>query len=379
MKKIFVWSPFIDYVGTTKSTLNSLLSIRKFGNKNFSLTVINVFGEWDKYLDSLEEIGVKFINLNIKKDLPFVKKKGFIFSRLFYLKVFFLSFIPLLRILKIKKPDYLIITLITFLPLVINFLFSLNTKIILRISGFPKLNIIRLYFWKLVLSKVKWIFSPTEITNEILKKKFPYFENKFHFIRDPIFSYKDIYNLKKKKPTYKNKKFYIAAGRLTKQKNFEFLIRAVYEYNKIYRKKINVIVIGDGEDRSKLNNLSHSLKVSNYIKFVGFKKNVYKYFLNAKALICTSLWEDPGFILIEAGIANLPVISNSCKSGPIEIIKNENNGYLYPYNSLKGLVEKLKAFENENEKNILKKVINMKIYTKNFSLFKFYKNFSKYV
>ena len=379
MKKIFVWSPFIDYVGTTKSTLNSLLSIRKFGNKNFSLTVINVFGEWDKYLDSLEEIGVKFINLNIKKDLPFVKKKGFIFSRLFYLKVFFLSFIPLLRILKIKKPDYLVITLITFLPLVINLLFSLNTKIILRISGFPKLNIIRLYFWKLVLSKVKWIFSPTEITNEILKKKFPYFENKFHFIRDPIFSYKDIYNLRKKKPTYKNKKFYIAAGRLTKQKNFEFLIRAVYEYNKIYRKKINVIVIGDGEDRSKLNNLSHSLKVSNYIKFVGFKKNVYKYFLNAKALICTSLWEDPGFILIEAGIANLPVISNSCKSGPIEIIKNENNGYLYPYNSLKGLVEKLKAFENENEKNILKKVINMKIYTKNFSLFKFYKNFSKYV
>ena len=235
MKKIFVWSPFIDYVGTTKSTLNSLLSIRKFGNKNFSLTVINVFGEWDKYLDSLEEIGVKFINLNIKKDLPFVKKKGFIFSRLFYLKVFFLSFIPLLRILKIKKPDYLVITLITFLPLVINFLFSLNTKIILRISGFPKLNIIRLYFWKLVLSKVKWIFSPTEITNEILKKKFPYFENKFHFIRDPIFSYKDIYNLRKKKPTYKNKKFYIAAGRLTKQKNFEFLIRAVYEYNKIYR------------------------------------------------------------------------------------------------------------------------------------------------
>ena len=166
---------------------------------------------------------------------------------------------------------------------------------------------------------------------------------------------------------------------MTKQKNFSFLVKGVHEYNRINKKKINVIVIGDGEDKNKLINLTKTLKVEKYIKFVGFKKNVFKYFLNAKALICTSLWEDPGFVIIESGIANLPVISNSCKSGPVEIIKHEENGYLFSYNSMNDFLKQLKNFENEDQKSINKKIINMKKFSRNFSIFKFYKNFIKYV
>ena len=102
-KSIFYWSPFIDHVGTTISSRNSIFSLKKFGKKNFSVTVINVFGEWDEYKDFLNEIDVNIINLNLKKTLPLVKNKGFIFSRLFYFKVFFFSFIPLLTILKNKN------------------------------------------------------------------------------------------------------------------------------------------------------------------------------------------------------------------------------------------------------------------------------------
>ena len=145
-KSIFYWSPFIDHVGTTISSKNSITSLKKFGKKKFSVTVINVFGEWDEYKDFLDKIKVNIINLNLKKELPIFKNRGFIFSRLFYFKVFFLCFIPLFKILKNKKPDYLIVSLITFLPLVLNFFFSFKTKIILRISGFPKLNFMRFYF-----------------------------------------------------------------------------------------------------------------------------------------------------------------------------------------------------------------------------------------
>ena len=169
-KSIFYWSPFIDHVGTTISSRNSITSLKKFGKKKFSVTVINVFGEWDEYKDFLDKIKVNIINLNLKKELPILKNRGFIFSRLFYFKVFFLCFIPLFKILKNKKPDYLIVSLITFLPLILNFLFSFKTKIIMRISGFPKLNLMRFYFWKLMFSRVEWIFSPTQTTNELLKK-----------------------------------------------------------------------------------------------------------------------------------------------------------------------------------------------------------------
>ena len=72
MKKIFIWCPFIDYVGTTISSKNSINALSKFGNKNFSLTVINVFGEWNFYLDNEDDI-VKIIEtqMNDKKAIDF--------------------------------------------------------------------------------------------------------------------------------------------------------------------------------------------------------------------------------------------------------------------------------------------------------------------
>ena len=138
-------------------------------------------------------------------------------------------------------------------------------------------------------------------------------------------------------------------------------------------------MIGDGEEKEKLITLSKKLNVEKNIKFLGFRNNKFKYFFSAKALICTSFWEDPGFILIEAGISNLPVISNACLSGPIEIIDNDKNGYLYKLNSVDSLVETIQKFEQDKEGVIKKKKMNMKIYTKNFSIYKFYKNFITYV
>ncbi len=380
MKKIFIWCPFIDYVGTTISSKNSINALSKFGNKNFSLTVINVFGEWNFYLDNLKKLGVEVINLGINKEIPFFKKKGFFFSRLIYFKIFFLGFFPLLKILKKREPDYLIVSLVTFLPLIINYIFKIKTKIILRISGFPKLNFLRLFFWKIMLSKIEWVFSPTIFTNNMLKKKFPAQSNKIKMIRDPIFSYKEILEYKKKHSLFKKKNnFYLAVGRLTKQKNFKFLVNAISKYNSINKKKINVLVLGDGEEKNMLKLFSKKLNINRNIKFLGFKRNTFKYFFNAKALICTSLWEDPGFILIESGIANLPIISNSCLSGPIEILNNEKNGYLYKFNSTRDLISKIKQFENDDQEVIFQKKVNMKIYSRKFSILKFYKNFIKYV
>ncbi len=379
-KKIFFWSPFIDHVGTTISSKNSIMSLSKFGKEEFSITVFNVVGEWNYYLEQLKKSNIEVINLGINKKIPFLKKKGFLFSRILYLKIFFLSFVPLLKILRDKKPDFLVLSLVTFVPLIINYLFKIKTTVILRISGFPKLTPLRLFFWRTVLSKVEWVFSPTNNTNDLLKKKFPSHANKIKFIRDPIFSYEELIGMKGKYArNFKRKNFYLAVGRLTKQKNFKSLVTAVQKYNLQSKKKINVLVIGDGEEKQKLIKLSKKLNIEKNIKFLGFKNNKFKYFFSAKALICTSLWEDPGFILIEAGISNLPVISNACLSGPIEIIDNDKNGYLYKLNSVESLVETIQKFEQDKYNTIQKKKMNMKIYTRNFSTYKFYKNFTQYV
>ena len=46
---------------------------------------------------------------------------------------------------------------------------------------------------------------------------------------------------------------------------------------------------------------------------MGYSKNIYNYMKNAKGFILSSLWEDPGFVLIEATMCNLFIISSDCK------------------------------------------------------------------
>ena len=45
--------------------------------------------------------------------------------------------------------------------------------------------------------------------------------------------------------------------------------------------------------------------------------------------ILTSLWEDPGFVLVEAAYNNLFIISSDCKNGPKEILDNGKRGLLF--------------------------------------------------
>ena len=50
-------------------------------------------------------------------------------------------------------------------------------------------------------------------------------------------------------------------------------------------------------------------------------------------LVSTSLWEDPGFVLVEALFSNTIVISSDCPNGPREVLDNGEAGYLFKINS----------------------------------------------
>ena len=55
-------------------------------------------------------------------------------------------------------------------------------------------------------------FSPTQITNELLKSKFKDFKNKFKLIRDPIFSYSDLFEIRKKTKILRRRIFIFQLG-----------------------------------------------------------------------------------------------------------------------------------------------------------------------
>ena len=138
-------------MGTGTSTLNSAKAISKYSSLSKEVSIINVCGE-DKHEEEIKNNGVNIIKLNFSY-FKYLPKKGFLQSRFSYVLIFILSFIPLTKLLYKNRPDYLIIHLITSLPLIINYLFRFKSKIILRISGFPKLNILRKVFWSITTKK----------------------------------------------------------------------------------------------------------------------------------------------------------------------------------------------------------------------------------
>ena len=76
----------------------------------------------------------------------------------------------------------------------------------------------------------------------------------------------------------------------------------------------------------------------------------------AKALVLSSLWEDPGFVIIEAALANLFIISSDCKNGPTEFLLNGKAGLLYSSNKKNELSYTLSFFQkmNKDQKSLMK-------------------------
>lgn len=374
-KKIFYWSPFFSDIATIKAVLNSAVSISKFSKNNLRPTLINVIGEWDEYKEIILENNIEVIDLKLNKYFKKKKIRGFFLSRYYQIKIFVLAFFPLFSIIKKYKPDIFVLHLVTSLPLFLNYLFNFKSKIVLRISGLPKLNIFRKLFWKIVIKKVDIITTPTVATKNHLQNVLS--KKEIYLVRDPIIFVKEIIKKKKEFKDYKpTNNIYVSIGRLTKQKNFLFLLEC---FKKIIDKNKNnyLYVLGSGEDYKKLEEFIIKNNLGKNIFLEGYKKNIYEYLSKANAFILPSLWEDPGFVLIEAGYSNTTIISSDCENGPREILDKDKNGFLFKSNDYNSFLDVFTGFQKSNTKEINIKKINAKKMSKNFSLFSHYCELNK--
>ena len=380
--KIFYWSPFISKVATVLSVVKSAESILKYSKKKEEINValIDAIGEWKDYENKINP-KIEIIKLNEINFLKYLPKGGFIKSRISYLFIFIFNFFKLRNLLNKKKPEYLIVHLMTSLPIFLSIMLKNKTNIILRISGHPKLNIIRYLFWKLFSKKIYKVTCPTVATYKYLLQKNIFDKNKLSVLRDPAIILNE-YSKKKfdriEQSQFYKKKFIIGIGRLTKQKNFAFLILAFEKILKKYPDYI-LLILGDGEQKMKLIELINRLKIQDKVFLLGFQNNVYKYLFKADCFILSSLWEDPGFVLLEAGLSNTCVISSNCMNGPQEILSNGKNGFLFENNNLNDLLRKFDEFKKQDvsELNTKKKYLKKEI--KKFTQFAHFNSLKKII
>ena len=374
MKSVFYWSPCLSEVGTVKSTLNSAISLSKYSKDQFKVKIINTCGEWDDYLDIFENNNIDVVNLSFKF-FHYLPKNGFLKSRISYLLIILFSTLPLIKLLKKDKPEFIILHLITSLPLILNNIFNFKTKFILRISGFPKLNFFRKNLWKISSKNIFKITCPTQDLLSSLNNKKIFSEKKIIFLQDAILNLQEYVSKNKKTSSIKHDEFnnyFLSVGRLTKQKNYSFLILEFHKHIKKNKKDI-LLIIGEGEEKQKLQNLINTYSLRNSIFLLGKRENVYPYMKKARALILSSLWEEVGFVIVEAAFSNLFVISSDCPNGPREFLEEGEAGYLFKSDKENELANKLQYFSN-NESNLGKFKIKAKKNSSRYTLFRHYKN-----
>ena len=201
-------------------------------------------------------------------------------------------------------------------------------------------------------------------------------KNKIHVLRDPVINCNEITEKKKIEldEEYLNKDYYLSIGRLTDQKNFNFLIKVFSENYKKFRIK-KLVIVGDGENQTDLKEMIKNYKMENNIFLIGFRKNVYKYLQNCVALISVANYEDPGFTLIEAAYLKKKIITSLVKNGPIEMKKNGDMCYFFEPGNEADFINKILASEKDINYNL--KITNAQRFSKKFTTFSHYKSFEK--
>jgi len=124
--------------------------------------------------------------------------------------------------------------------------------------------------------------------------------------------------------------YFISIVRLTHQKNIELLL-AAYQRAKNLGCSWPLLVIGDGEYKEKLMQLSIGLNIEESVFFLGYQTNPHPYLAKAGTLVMSSREEGFPVSLLEALALGCPIISLACPTGPTDILQHGVLGRLIPF------------------------------------------------
>lgn len=140
----------------------------------------------------------------------------------------------------------------------------------------------------------------------------------------------------------------IAIGRISYEKGFDLMVDMFSEFCK-FNKDWILELIGSGNDDKKNKDLIKKHKLEDKIKLLPATNDVISAYMNASIYLMTSRFEGLPMVLLEASECGLPMVAYDCKTGPSEIIKDGENGFLIPCYDKKMMVEKLNLLCNDFE------------------------------
>ena len=193
----------------------------------------------------------------------------------------------------------------------------------------------------------EWMFGK----NSLNKKNYKLIKNgvdteKFKFNKDIREEVRTRYNLKEE--------FVIGeVARFNTQKNHEFLIDIFYELYKLDKNAV-LMLVGDGEKRSKIENKVADLKLQNNVIFTGVCPDIHKILSAFDVFVMPSFNEGLPVSLIEAQTAGLPVVASDTITEEVKITPLVE--FLSLNTSAEVWAKKIMAYKNSERKDYIEEI-----------------------
>jgi glycosyltransferase involved in cell wall biosynthesis len=134
-------------------------------------------------------------------------------------------------------------------------------------------------------------------------------------------------------------------GRLSKEKGLQYLLEAtaILRTDGI---KIRTLLIGEGPERSVLENFVGSIGIANNVIFLGFNHQPEKWLPTMDAFVLPSLTEGTPMALLEAMSCGLPVIASAVGGIP-DVVEPMRNGILISAGHASEIAESLLCLQKD--------------------------------
>ncbi len=144
-------------------------------------------------------------------------------------------------------------------------------------------------------------------------------------------------------------KVVLTAARLVPWKGIDGLMTAVAELKAVLP-QLTLLIVGEGQDRPRLEKLREELGLRETVLFVGLASlnEIFDYYNLADVFILNSRYEGLSHILLEVLTLGKPIVASACGGNP-EVIENERNGLLVEYNNVGQLAVAIKRILTEEK------------------------------
>jgi len=227
-----------------------------------------------------------------------------------------------------------------------------NVKVIYTAHGFHFYNSAPLRNWMLYYPIEKWLSRYTDIIITINKEDYVIAKKSFKARKVEYipgigldinkFSNVVINKSEKRRELGVPKDAFVllSVGELNKNKNHEVIIKAIANMD---NPKAYYIICGKGDEEKNLKKLSEVLGIGDRVKMLGYRNDVNEIYKVADVFVFPSYREGLPVSLMEAMVAELPIVCSDIR-GNNDLIENEKNGYLVKANDVDGFtraIEKL--------------------------------------